>query len=149
MTEVYKGIPNPEAAGRQNGRQNTKEPQTVYTREKPTYASLPLDEQMRRFRETPRREWASPKGTLEEIRDLLRDQANMRQVEENAAMRKQIVDDLDRHREKTQQQTQPFGRKEIADKVVASLLAAIPAAPDAGAEQSLDETKREDEQAAA
>ena len=149
MTEVYKGIPNPEAAGRQNGRQNTKEPQTVYTREKPTYASLPLDEQMRRFRETPRREWASPKGTLEEIRDLLRDQANMRQVEENAAMRKQIVDDLERHREKMQQQTQEGSGKVTKGQLVLPLLAAILSLPIAAAEQSFEETKQEAEQAAA
>lgn len=104
---------------------------------------------MRRLRETPRREWHTPKGTLEEIRDLLRNEANMRQIEENAAMRKKIVDDLDRYREKMQQQTQEGSGKVTVGQLVLSLLAAILSLPYEAAKQSIDETKLETEQAAA
>jgi hypothetical protein len=107
------------------------------------------EEQIRRCRETPLREWHSPKGTLEEIRDLLRDEARMRQINENAAMRKQIVDDLERHREKVQQQTQEGGEKITPGKLALLILAALLPLPEAAAEQSRDETKQETEQAAA
>lgn len=104
---------------------------------------------MRRLRETPRREWHTPKGTLEEIRDLLRDEANMRQIEENAAMRQKIVDDLDRHREKMQQQTQQGGEKITAVKLALLILAAFLSLPVSAAEQTFAESKKETEQAAA
>ena len=64
-------------------------------------------------------------------------------------MRKKIVDDLDRYREKMQQQTQEGSGKVTKGQLVLPLLAAILSLPIAAAEQSFEEIKQEAEQAAA
>ena len=73
----------------------------------------------------------------------------MREINENAAMRKSIDNDINRHREKVQQQTQAGGEEITPGKLASRILAALLPLPEAAVEQSRDETKKETDQAAA
>jgi hypothetical protein len=154
MNERYTGIPENlkstrETPGGTYGRHNTEGSRSSFSssgqtreqggsaRENIHNASMDMRE---RFR-SPRQR------TLEEIRDLLREQAIMQEIESNAAFAKNLDAALDRYREKTQEQTQEGKQKLTLGQWFFSLLFSVLSLPIAAAEQTLEETKQQAEQA--
>src|SRR2546425_11642140 len=125
MTERYTGIPDNlkiarEAPGRAYGRHNTEGADTASSssgqrreqRESPREnihnASLDMQKRLR----------SSRRGTLAEIRDLLREQAIMREIESMASIRKKVNNDLENHREKIQRESEEGGDKITVGKLL-------------------------------
>ena len=149
MTERYTGISENlkstrEEPGGAYGRHNSEGSRNTFsssgqTREQRASARENIHnanmDMQKRFR-------ASRRGTLEEIRDLLREQAIMQEIESNAAFAKNLDAALDRYREKTQKQAQEGKQKLTMGKLFLSLLLSILSLPIAAAEQTLEETKQ-------
>lgn len=155
MTERYTGIPENlkivrEAAAGAYGRHKTegadtasfssgqRREQTGSPRENIHNASLDMHRRLR----------SSRGGTLAEIRDLLREQAILREIESIASVRKKVGDDLEKHREKKQRESEERGDKITIGTLLLSLLAGVLSAPVTAAEQSFEDTKHQAEQAA-
>ena len=155
MTERYTGVPENqkiarEAAGGAYGRYKTEGAGTAsfssgHRREQ---AGSPRENIHNASLDMHRRLRSSHGGTLAEIRDLLREQAIMREIDSIASVRQKVDDDLEKHREKIQRESEEGGDKITIGTLLWSLLAGVLSVPVTAAEQAFEDTKREAEQAA-
>ena len=165
MTERYTGIPEnqkiarvvPEggqakaiggASGRENTWQNPEASQTASADQRREQTGSARENIHNAYTDMQRRFGSSRKGTLAEIRDLLRQQEIRRELDEMAAFRTGLDEKLNRKREETLSGSQEGGEKITVGKLLLSLLAGLLSAPAELAEQTAKDSKRQAEQAA-
>jgi hypothetical protein len=102
-------------------------------------------ENIRNIRDYKQPSWfqTSRKGTLTEIRDLLRRQEISREFEEMVAFRKNLNEKLDRKREEALAGTSEDEEKLTIGKLVLAIVAAILSAPADIAEQTVKDTQEQ------
>jgi hypothetical protein len=102
-------------------------------------------ENIRNIRDYKQPSWfqTSRKGTLTEIRDLLRRQEISREFEEMVAFRKNLNEKLDRKREEALAGTPEDEEKLTIGKLVLAIVAAILSAPADIAEQTVKDTQEQ------
>jgi hypothetical protein len=162
MTERYTGIPINQkftrleggqakatggAFGRENRWQNARESQNPFSANREQTGSarenihnLSMD----------RQQWlqSSRKGTLTEIRDHLRRQEIRQKLADMEAFSDRLNEKFNRKREEALAGTQEGEEKLTVGKLVLKLLSGLLAMPAEAAKQSLEESKRQAEQAA-
>jgi hypothetical protein len=154
MSERFTGIPehlkaSRETASRAERKQAAQESQTVSAAKTPEQTGSPTREDIHNASlDMQRRFRSSRRGTLTEIRDLLRRQEISRELEEMAAFSASFNENFNKKREETLTSTQEGGEKITVGKLILSILAGLLSMPAEVAEQAANEAKRQAEQAA-